>query len=301
VLQLRVFGAPAHLTDTAVLLGAMDGVHRVLVLDASEPDTAVLWADVRPVAADEVLAELDRLEISQDDFVLARIDVIAPTDRRTIGGAPDGFAWVQVLGDARANARPLARFSVLMMVAGVVASIGVIDQNPILIVGAMAVSPDLLPICAACVGLVGRRVRLIRQSLVTLFVGLALAALVAGLVAGFLYLVDDLPPNYNANVSFLHGLTHVDYSTVLIALAAGVAAMLAFETRASAAVGVAISVTTIPASASLGVAFAVGAWSRGLDALGVLGVNVAALLISGSATLAVQQWAAGRYPASGRR
>jgi Domain of unknown function (DUF389) len=40
----------------------------------------------------------------------------------------------------------------------------------------------------------------------------------------------------------------------LIALAAGVAAILFFETRASAAVGVAISVTTIPASAYLGVA-----------------------------------------------
>jgi uncharacterized hydrophobic protein (TIGR00271 family) len=301
VLQLRVFGALTRLTDTAALLDGLDGVHRVLVLDATEPDTAVLWADVRPAAADEVLAELERLEISNDDFVLARVDVIAPMDRRTVAGGPEGFAWVQVLGEARANARPLTRFSVLMMVAGVIAALGVIYQNPILIVGAMAVSPDLLPICAACVGLVGRRVRLIRQALVTLAVGLALAALMAGVVTGVLDLLDAIPTKYDANVSFLHGLTNVDYSTVLIALAAGIAAMLAFETRASAAVGVAISVTTIPASASLGVAFAVGAWSRGLDALEVLGVNVAALLVSGSVTLAVQQWAARRYPAAGRR
>ncbi len=301
MLQLRVFGAPARLTDTAALLHAMDGVHRVLVIDAAEPDSAVLWADVRPVAADEVLAELARLEISHDDYVLARVDVIAPSDRSALGGAAEGFAWVQVLGEARANARPLARFSVLMMIAGVIASLGVIDENPILIVGAMAVSPDLLPICAACVGLVGRRGRLIRQALVTLAVGLALAALVAGIVTAVLDLVDALPKKYNANVSFLHGLTHVDETTVLIAVAAGIAAMLAFETRASAAVGVAISVTTIPASASLGVAFAVGAWGRGVDALAVLGVNVVCLLLSGSLTLAAQQWAAGRYPASGRR
>jgi uncharacterized hydrophobic protein (TIGR00271 family) len=276
----------------------MDGVHRVLVIDAADPDTAVLWADVRPVAADEVLAELERLEISHDDYVLTRTDVIAPSDRRTLAGGTEGFAWVQVLGDARANARPLARFSVLMMVAGVIASLGVIDQNPILIVGAMAVSPDLLPICAACVGLVGRRVRLIRQALVTLAVGLALAALVAGIVTAVLDRADALPTRYDpASASFLHGLTHVDETTVLIALAAGIAAMLAFETRASAAVGVAISVTTIPAC----VAFGVGAWSRGLDALAVLGVNVVCLLLSGSLTLAAQQWAAGRYPASGRR
>ena len=301
MLQLRVFGAPARLTDAAALLDGMDGVRRVLVITAAEPDTAVLWADVRPAAADEVLATLDHLEVGQDDYILARLDVVAPSDRRPLGGASEGFAWVQVLGEARANARPLARFGVLMAVAGVIAALGVIDENPILIVGAMAVSPDLLPICAACVGLVGRRLRLTRQSLVTLAVGLALAALLAGILTAALDLFDVLPTKYNANVSFLHGLTNVDYSTVLIALSAGIAAMLAFETRASLAVGVAISVTTIPASASLGVAFGVGAWSRGLDALEVLGVNVAALLASGSATLAVQQFAARRYSAPGRR
>jgi len=301
VLQLRVFGDSAPLTKTAARLDAMEGVHRVLVIEATEPGSAVLWADVRPISADDVLAELTRLDVSHEDYVLARVDVIAPSDRRSLAGTAEGFAWVQVLGEARANARPLARFSVLMMVAGVIASLGVIDENPILIVGAMAVSPDLLPICAACVGLVGRRLPLVRQSLVTLAVGLALAAFVAGVVTAALDLFDALPAAYNANVSFLHGLTHVDETTVLIALAAGIAAMLAFETRASAAVGVAISVTTIPASAALGVAFGVGAWSRGLDSLEVLGVNVACLLLSGSLTLAAQQWAAGRYPVSGRR
>jgi hypothetical protein len=54
--------------------------------------------------------------------------------------------------------------------------------------------------------------------------------------------------------------------------------VLALETRASSAVGVAISVTTIPASAYLGVA-GVGDESRALGALAVLGVNVAMLLV----------------------
>jgi len=45
-------------------------------------------------------------------------------------------------------------------VRGGLGAIGVITDNPILVVGAMAVSPDLLPICAACVGLVAGRARL---------------------------------------------------------------------------------------------------------------------------------------------
>src|SRR5439155_21511879 len=67
---------------------------------------------------------------------------------------------------------------------------------------------------------------LIRQALVTLAVGLALAALVAGIVTAILDRADALPTKYDpASASFLHGLTHVDETTVLIALAAGIAAM----------------------------------------------------------------------------
>ena len=58
-----------------------------------------------------------------------------------------------------------------MAVAGVIACYGVVDANPILIVGAMAVSPDLLPITAAAVGLVGRSRPLVVKGLMTLTVG----------------------------------------------------------------------------------------------------------------------------------
>jgi hypothetical protein len=81
----------------------------------------------------------------------------------------------------------------------------------------------------------------------------------------------------------------VNVSTPIVALAAGVAAVLALETRASSSVGVAISVTTIPASAYLGVAAGVGETSRAAGALAVLGVNVAMLLVGGCALLLVQR------------
>ena len=74
--------------------------------------------------------------------------------------------------------------------------------------------------------------------------------------------------------------------------------MLSFETRASAAVGVAISVTTIPASAYLGVAIGGGGIDHALGALVVLLVNVSLLIVSGSLTLLVQRRLPNR---SGRR
>jgi Domain of unknown function (DUF389) len=74
-----------------------------------------------------------------------------------------------------------------------------------------------------------------------------------------------------------------------VALAAGVAGMLALETRASAAVGVGISITTIPAAAYLGVAAGNGQVDKVWGALAVLGVNVVMLLLGGTATLLAQR------------
>jgi uncharacterized hydrophobic protein (TIGR00271 family) len=181
-----------------------------------------------------------------------------------------------------------------MSVAAVVAALGVIRDNSILIVGAMAVSPDLLPVCAVCVGLVGRRFALALQSGTTLLLGLLLVAGVGCGLAALLDATDVIDGVLRFGSGGLETLGTTDYSTVLIALAAGVAAMLSFETRAAAAVGVAISVTTIPASALLGVAVGLGDFDKAGGAALVLAVNVTLLIVSGSATLAVQTWRARR-------
>jgi hypothetical protein len=88
--------------------------------------------------------------------------------------------------------------------------------------------------------------------------------------------------------------SHVSATTILVAAAAGVAGMLAVETRASAAVGVGISVTTIPASAFLGVAAGTGELGQSWSALAVLGANIAMMLLGGSLALATQRLRASR-------
>jgi hypothetical protein len=70
---------------------------------------------------------------------------------------------------------------------------------------------------------------------------------------------------------------------------AGAAGILAVETRASTAVGVAISVTTVPAVAYLAVGLGVGEFDKSLCAFWVLAANVAMMLVGGSTTLAVQR------------
>jgi uncharacterized hydrophobic protein (TIGR00271 family) len=176
-----------------------------------------------------------------------------------------------------------------MLVAGVIAAYGVIYANGILIVGAMAVSPDLLPITAICIGVTVGRTRLVGRAAWTLAAGLGTAGLVAGLLTAFLDLLDLLPANFEVGESALHGLTTVNSSTFIVALVAGVAGMLALETRASSTVGVAISVTTIPASAYLGVAAGMGEIGKASGALAVLAINVTLMVAGGTLTLVVQR------------
>jgi uncharacterized membrane protein len=92
----------------------------------------------------------------------------------------------------------------------------------------------------------------------------------------------------------LRSLATVNDETIAVALAAGVAGMLAFETRASSGVGVAISVTTIPAAAYLGVAAGLGEATKALGALAVLGTNVVMIIAGAATTLSLQRLLANR-------
>jgi hypothetical protein len=207
----------------------------VRIQQAVTDQHSLVLATVSHAAADQILDDLTALGVPRRDVTLTRVE--------ELGGAPATDAsliWADVVGLAGTNARLIARYLVFMAAAGVIACYGVVDANPILIVGAMAVSPD------------------------------------------------------NINETVLRSLATVNDETIAVALAAGVAGMLAFETRASSGVGVAISVTTIPAAAYLGVAVGLGEATKALGALGVLATNVLMIVAGASITLGLQRTMAGK-------
>jgi len=292
MLRLRSSVAQHRAEEFGAVLRGHEGVRRVVqhVDEARDAKAYVFVADVEPNCADMLVEEIGRLGLPVDDYVLTKMEVVAPQHRHQFGeGGVDGFAWVEVLGAARANSRPLARYLALINVAAVIAACGVISSSSILIVGAMAVSPDLLPICATSVGLVRGDRQIARRAFATLWLGLGLVIVTATVLSALLSLFGFLPDGFEVEQSSLSTLAKTDYSTVLVALAAGVAGMLAFETKASAAVGVAISVTTIPASAYLGVALGAGGIEHAFGALVVLIINVTLLIVGGTMTLLVQR------------
>ena len=83
--------------------------------------------------------------VAAEDVVLVRLDDVVPF----MGRRADSLIWADGLSQAAALSRPVARYLTFMVAAGLIAGFGVIEVNSILIVGAMAVSPDLLPVTAS--------------------------------------------------------------------------------------------------------------------------------------------------------
>lgn len=292
MITIEVFGESATIGRVTDLLVDLDGASRVRSMDSASAGHSVVLAKLPRKAVDEVLGGLRDLGVPDEDITLSLVEEVSLASRTREG---TDLVWEDVLSQARLNARPVAFYLAYMFVAGVIACYGVVDSNGILIVGAMAISPDLLPITAVAVGLVSRRATLARRAFVTLTVGMSVAAAASGIFTFAQNRFHLIPSGFNPEATVLGSLTRVNDETIVVALAAGVAGMLALETRASSAVGVAISVTTIPAAAYLGVSVGLGRTEDAGGALAVLGTNVAMMVLGASAALILQRAAARRH------
>jgi uncharacterized hydrophobic protein (TIGR00271 family) len=291
VLQLHAYAQPERAESVGRQLAALRGVRHVIVGGRTAGNMVQLTGELDVDAADVVLELLRDCGLAADDVVVWHTTSIQPLGwrrRRTTPGRR-WAVWAEISGAAAAHARTALLYVLFMAAAGVVAGVGVLNGSAILVVGAMALSPDLLPISAVAVGLVERRWALAARAALTLGIGLGIAALTAALATVLLRAFGRIDRGLDlADTALGPSLTEIGPGTVLVALAAGMAGMLAIETAARAAVGVAISVTTIPAAAYVGCTVGVGWDSGGRGALDVLATNVVCIVAGSTITLWVQ-------------
>src|SRR5262245_2840891 len=134
MLHLRVYGRADSLTAIGAELEELGEVRNVALAPGVRRGYALLTAEVGVESADAVVELLGRNGVPEADIKLARLDEIGPFEERR---AAASLIWADVLGQARANARPVARYLVFLIAAGVIAGFGVLEANTILIVGAM--------------------------------------------------------------------------------------------------------------------------------------------------------------------
>jgi len=150
-----------------------------------------------------------------------------------------------------------------MMIAALIAAVGILIDSPILIVGAMVVGPEFGPIAGFCVAIVQRRGDLAARSATALAVGTA-AAIVATVAWSLFFkwtgIDSDGPGDVRPLTEFI---SNPDFFSFFVAYLAGTAGVLSLTSAKSGAlIGVLISVTTIPAIANIGVETAYTDWAE---------------------------------------
>ncbi len=311
VLHLRIV-APADRADRVLeLLDGTPSVCNIIVLPgaARRPAGDVILCDVAREDVSVVISDLRELEIPIDgsiaiEAVESEISRAADAaDQAASGSAADGVVWEEVEARTSEEAELSLTFLAFMVLAAIIATVGIYLNTPILIVGAMVVGPEFGPLAGLCVAIVQRRRALALRSLLPLAIGFPLAVTAAWLTSVVFRATGLTPAEFS---SADHGLASViaspDWFTFIVAFCAGIAGVLSLTTAKSGAlIGVLISVTTIPAAANIGVSFAYRDWGAWRGSQEQLAINLGAIVLAGVLTLSVQRWAYRRRRARHRR
>jgi uncharacterized hydrophobic protein (TIGR00271 family) len=170
-------------------------------------------------------------------------------------------------------------FLVMLTLAGVIATAGVLTDSTATVIGAMIIAPLGTPILGIALGIVTGHLSLVLRS-----IGWVLAGLVIVVALGLVFSLFVATPESLATNSQVVGRTSPSLMDLVAALATGVAGGFAMCRRDLSAVlpGVAIAISLVPPLGVVGVCAGQGAWDDAFGALILFLSNVVALVIAGS-------------------
>lgn len=309
MIALRILCPGGLAGDVLALLDDEPGATHVVHLPgaARTPPGDLVEADLARECASAVTGRLGRLPGSEDCAItLHDIETTVSRYAKTAedlapGLGVDAVVWEEVEARTGDESALSVSFAALLVLATLIAAVGVLLDSSILIVGAMVVGPEFGPVMGLTVAAVERRWGLARRSLIALGVGFPLAVAATVLLTLAVRATAGLPAAYAGEQRPLTAfISRPDGYALVVALLAGVAGVIALTSAKSGAlVGVAVSVTTVPAAADVGVAAAAGNWSECGGAAAQLGVNLVALVVAGAVTLHLRTGRAGRVARPG--
>jgi uncharacterized hydrophobic protein (TIGR00271 family) len=299
MIHLRIV-VPSSLAPKVLdLLDATPSVCNLVSLPgvARRPAGDVILCDIAREEASVVIDYLKELGVPrQGSITLEQIDSqisdAAKAAERAAPGVPsDAVIWEEVETRTSETTELGGNFLAFMVLACLIASVGIFTGSPILIIGAMVVGPEFGPLAGLCVAVIERRRGVALRSLKALAVGFPI-----GISAAFLFtlicvatgLVDSgFKSVDNPLTQFI---AKPDAFSIIVACFAGAAGMLSLTSAKSGAlVGVLISVTTIPAAANIGVAAALGNGADWRGAMAQLSINLAGIFLAGVLTLRLER------------
>ncbi|CCK28064.1 integral membrane protein [Streptomyces davaonensis JCM 4913] len=300
MLHLRLI-TPADRTDEVVrLIEETIGTTHLVVLPGSARNPAgdVVLCDVAREAGDELLTGLQRLGIEDSGSIaVENIDLSLSkradkAEAEAPGEGADAVLWEHLTDATHEESTLSVTYLAFITLATMIAACGVVLDNAILIVGAMAVGPEFGPLAGFCTALVQRKPRLALRSLTALLVGFAVAM---AITVGFSLFMDSIDlfseEQLEADRPQTAFVYAPDWFSFIVAVLAGMAGTLSLtSSKSGALVGVAISVTTVPAAANAAVALSYGDTKQTWGSTEQLLLNLLGIVLAGVVTLLAQKW-----------
>jgi len=295
VLHLRIITPPELTASVLQELVGDPGVTHITTERgaATEPPGDLVSCDVVRASVNPLVRRLRAAGVAdRGGITMTELEAVISTaaDRaqaQILTPEIDTIVWEEVSARTSDDSTFSVSFGVLMVLAGIIAAIAVLTNNPVLVVGAMIVSPDYGPMAALSVAVVNRAFGPAWQSLRALALGFPMATVAA---LGYTLAARGLgriPAPYLAGQRPVTGLLiGANLGAFVVAFVAGAAGIIALgRAKSGAVVGVLVSITTIPAASNIGVALAMGNPSEAGKSLVILLVNLAGLLAGGVLTL----------------
>ncbi len=172
-------------------------------------------------------------------------------------------------------------FIAQVIIATLVAAVGLMRDDTAVIIGAMVIAPLLGPNMSLSLATTLGDRALAKRSLKANLVGLTLAFL-ASLAIGFIFTIDPNTPSIASR-------TGVSGGDIILALASGCAGVLAFTSGAPAAlIGVMVAVALLPPFVVFALLLASGEFHAASGALMLVATNVICVNLAGVVTFVVQ-------------
>lgn len=298
VLQIRIT-CTHDLTDPVLAALKDDAsvstitVHRDAAI---KPVGDVVHADIAREGADALIRRVFELGVQREGAI--HIDPVRTwiskpaydAEHRTPGRSADAVVWPDVIQRSYEESELTWTYLSFMVLATLLASIAIVLDSQILVIGAMILGPEFGAIAALGVALVRRRRALFGFATRTLIVGFAVAIGVSTIGAlvgrGLGWITEQQVVGPRPLTSFIYTPDKWSILVAVIAAAAGV--LSSTSAKIGGLSGVFVSVTTIPAAGNIALGLAFGVRSEVWGSTLQLVINLVAMALAGWATLALQ-------------
>lgn len=241
-------------------------------------------------AQDIVLLGADQKQLFRDLSELTSRPTIAAIKRapplKRIGRINSG-RWKTKLSPAdygemmqglRRGAELKTDFLVMLGLAAAIASLGLLQDSPAVVIGSMLLAPLMTPMIACGLAIAQGNKRLGRQSMLSIGVGFLLTLMISFLVS-IIAPGNEITPQITSR-----GTPNILDLLIALFSAAAAAYALARPSIVGAIAGVAIATALVPPLCSAGISFAYGEHLNAIGAAALFATNVVAIILGAAIT-----------------